>query len=100
MLEPHHLKKMEAVSMTDITCLADHAREQLDLHAPHGARPVRLIITMIKWIWTSRLAIKNSLADHAREQLDLHAPRGTPEEEQLLATSFGFLLAVTGVDRW
>ena len=27
----------------------------------HGARPVHLIITMIKWIWTSRLLIKNSL---------------------------------------
>jgi len=28
---------------------------------PHGARPVHLIITMIKWIRTSRLSIKNSL---------------------------------------
>ena len=28
----------------------------------HGARPVRLIITMIKWIRTSRLSIKNSLS--------------------------------------
>jgi len=28
----------------------------------HGARPVHLIITMIKWIRTSRLAIKNSLS--------------------------------------
>ena len=27
----------------------------------HGARPVHLIITMIKWIRTSRLSIKNSL---------------------------------------
>ena len=26
----------------------------------HGARPVHLIITMIKWIRTSRLSIKNS----------------------------------------
>ena len=29
---------------------------------PHGARPVHLIITMIKWIRTSRLSIKNSLS--------------------------------------
>ena len=29
----------------------------------HGARPVHLIITMIKWIRTSRLPIKNSLSD-------------------------------------
>ena len=28
----------------------------------HGARPVRLIITVIKWIRTSRLSIKNSLS--------------------------------------
>ena len=27
----------------------------------HGARPVHLIMTMIKWIRTSRLSIKNSL---------------------------------------
>ena len=27
----------------------------------HGARPVRLIITMIKWVRTGRLSIKNSL---------------------------------------
>jgi len=27
----------------------------------HGARPVHLIITMIKWIRTSRLSIQNSL---------------------------------------
>ena len=27
----------------------------------HGARPVHLIISMIKWIRTSRLSIKNSL---------------------------------------
>jgi len=29
----------------------------------HGSRPVHLIITMIKWIRTSRLSIKNSLCD-------------------------------------
>ena len=28
----------------------------------HGARPAHLIITMIKWIRTSRLSIKNSLS--------------------------------------
>ena len=30
----------------------------------HGARPVHLITTMIKWIWASRLSIKNSLSPH------------------------------------
>ena len=33
----------------------------------HGARPVHLIITMIKWIRTSRLSIKNSLALRERD---------------------------------
>ena len=28
----------------------------------HGARPVHQIITMIKWFWTCRLSIKNSLS--------------------------------------
>ena len=32
----------------------------------HGARPVHLIITMIKWIRTSRLSIKNSLSQRAQ----------------------------------
>jgi len=31
-----------------------------------GARPVHLIITMIKWIRTSRLSIKNSLSLEGR----------------------------------
>jgi len=31
----------------------------------HGARPVHLIITMIKWIQTSGLSIKNSLSTAA-----------------------------------
>ena len=29
---------------------------------PHGAKPVHLIITLMKWIRTSRLSIKNSLS--------------------------------------
>ena len=43
-----------------------HAR-QVDVRLPgqgnsssHGARPIHLIITMIQWIRTSRLSIKNS----------------------------------------
>ena len=35
----------------------------------HGARPVHLIITMMKWIRTSRLSIKNSLSYCAVEWL-------------------------------
>ena len=44
-------------------------REEIDERLPgkvnsnsHGARPVHLIITMIKWIRASRLSIKNSLS--------------------------------------
>ena len=33
----------------------------------HGARPVHLIITMIKWIRTIRLSIKNSLSEEGGE---------------------------------
>ena len=32
----------------------------------HGARPVYIIISMIKWIRTSRLSIKNSLSQPAQ----------------------------------
>jgi len=38
---------------------------KVDVRLPgkgNGARPVHLIITMIKWIRTSRLSIKNSLS--------------------------------------
>jgi len=40
----------------------------------HGARPVHLIITMRKWIRTSRLSIKNSLS--------LHTPTGEREGDR------------------
>ena len=47
---------------------ADDRRRPPDVRLPgkgnsnsRGARPVHLIITMIKWIRTSRLSIKNSL---------------------------------------
>ena len=49
----------------------------------HGARPVHLIITMIKWIRTSRLSIKNSLcwqalASMPRVENALEPPTGIP----------------------
>ena len=37
----------------------------------HGARPVHLIITMIKWIRTSRMSMKNSLS--AQEGVNTHS---------------------------
>ena len=52
------------------TSMATYTRK-VDVRLPgkgnsnsHGARPVHLIITMIKWIRTSRLSIKNSRSGH------------------------------------
>jgi hypothetical protein len=48
----------------------------------HGARPVHLIITIIKWIRTSRLSIKNSLSGRQQVRYQIHKklplPVGTP----------------------
>jgi len=38
----------------------------------HGSRPVHLIITMIKWIRTSRLSIKNSLSETPLQRSGLY----------------------------
>ena len=50
------------------TAVRYQVSRKVDLRLPekgdsisHGARTVHLIITMIKWIRTSRLSIKNSL---------------------------------------
>ena len=53
-----------------VLCLIElPANRKVDARLPgkgnpnsHGARPVHLIITMIKWIWTSRLSTNNSLS--------------------------------------
>jgi len=34
---------------------------------PHGARPVHPIITMLKWIRTKRLSVKNSLCKKVKK---------------------------------
>ena len=44
----------------------------------HGARPVHLILTMIKWIWTSSLSIKNSASDEEC----LPAPKASPSRSR------------------
>jgi len=41
----------------------------------HGARPVHPIITMIKWIRTIRLSIKNSLSAGADGWAQVHSPQ-------------------------
>ena len=42
-------------------CLVDVRLPGKESSTSHGARPIHLIITMIKWIRTSMLSIKNSL---------------------------------------
>ena len=61
----------------------------------HGARPVPLIITMMKWIRTSRLSIRNSLSDRevACQQ------RGHRPRIRVGGHGLGFRLLVQGVLR-
>ena len=47
----------------------------------HGARPVHLIITMTKWIRTSRLSIKNSLSNLKGEGVCTLTLHPTPSTE-------------------
>jgi len=48
----------------------------------HGARPVHLIITLIKWIRTGRLSIKNSLSGtRAAVDVEPGEPRGFRGQE-------------------
>ena len=52
-----------------------------------GARPVHLIVTMIKWIRTSRLSIKNSLSTHRFERV----PWARSEELDTLPGRSGYV---------
>ena len=47
---------------------------------PHGARPLHLIITMIKWIRTSRLSIKKSLSEEGTHDRSSKGKRGASNE--------------------
>ena len=54
---------------SDMTSMYDQRSRKVNVKLPgkgnsksHGERPVHLIITMIKWIWTSRLSTKDSLS--------------------------------------
>jgi len=48
---------MTSTRLGTVGCMTWSPRE-----ASHGARPVHLITTMMKWIRTRRLSIKNSLS--------------------------------------
>ena len=49
----------------------------------HGARPVHLIITMIKWIRASRLSIQNSLSYLEETSLPVRAEFSPPRKNPL-----------------
>ena len=64
--QPHAAPRASAA--ISFSCTAPSCRK-VDVRLPgkgnsnsHGARPIHLIITMIKWIRSSRLSIKNSLS--------------------------------------
>jgi len=91
--ENHHASL--AVTATDQTRLALSSRDavayrKVDVRLPgkgnsnpHGARPVHLIITMIKWFRTSRLSITNSLSASAAQDCQfpgLACPRHVPHD--------------------
>ena len=58
---------------------------------PHGARPVHLLITVIKWIRTSRLSMKNSLST---------APAPCPKSLDLSTRALGFKVQGLGPIFW
>jgi len=74
----------------------------------HGARPVHLIITMIMWIRTSSLSIKNSLSGHligSLGPLERGWGRGTRARTSYLSrikspfSDPSFALALAGIRR-
>jgi len=75
--------RFPANKLTVFYCTAKAASQvenrKVDLRLPgkgnsdsHGARPVHQIITMIKWIRTSRVSIKNSLFENRKEPFEEH----------------------------
>jgi len=65
----------------------------------HGARPDHLIITMIKWIRTSRLSIKtlsHLVTDEVVEADARSRVEDLPPEKEFFINNLGSLLGVTG----
>ena len=70
---------------------------KVDVRLPgkgHGARPVHRIITMIKWIRTSRLSIKNSLSD-AEEVALAHGLPGWALKDTILTHPLSHFLSLS-----
>ena len=68
--EPHFLDRGTQRDVDSTAREIDGLARMVDVRLPgkgdanfHGARPVHQIITMIKWIRTRRLSMKNSLSD-------------------------------------
>jgi len=71
----------------------------------HGARLVHLIITMIKWIRTRRLSIKNSLSDKHLKQVEECLAKGMNatipkpiNNDQLLEKLFRLTATAAGLE--
>ena len=60
-----------AVSSERGTPVYGGRKAEVELTGRANARPVHLIITMIKWIRTSRLSIKNSLYGGRKAEVEL-----------------------------
>ena len=67
----------------------EHQKRKVDVRLPgkgdsnsHGARPVHLIITMIKWIRTRRLSIKISLSRRKVRKLHRVSEAGVEHQER------------------
>jgi len=67
----------------------------------NGARPVHLIITMIKWIRTSRLSIKKTLSGQVGFRADMLAKDGKAEEvrQRVLSSRLELQVAVLECSR-
>jgi len=96
-----------ALSHVEVALSPCHGRErQVDLaHTPCHARPVHLIITMIKWVRTSRLTINNSRL--AMVESDRRIFRTLPAEREFfidnLLVRIHFIIVMirwTGLARW
>ena len=86
-------------SKTGANCTQNpHLRRKVDVRLPgkgnsnsHGARPVHLIITMIKWIRTSRLSIKNSTPWATRSKTGANCTQNPHLRERNQPGSEGFV---------
>ena len=76
---------------------AEHAA--LLLSKSHGARPVHLIITMIKWIRTSRLSIKDSVSRWGEHRPLFQRGRADSARDPPPRRNFFFFTPVTGPRR-